>query len=41
MDISRIKKILDTHSVPNYTKDGHISQIACLRFMKGLKSWKM
>ena len=24
MDISKIKKILDAHSVPNYIKGGHI-----------------
>lgn len=24
MEISRIKKILDAHSTPYYTKDGHI-----------------
>lgn len=32
MEISRIKKILDAHSVPNYIKDGHIFADSMLAF---------
>nr|DAG33533.1 MAG TPA: hypothetical protein [Caudoviricetes sp.] len=34
MEISRIKKILDAHSVPNYTKDGHIFADCMFAFRK-------